>query len=287
MNIQRCAVTGASGYLGSRIVRHFRQRGWPVLEMSRALTRSEFAVPYSLTDEITPDVFKGIDALIHCAHDFNARTEAEMRRVNIEGSLRLFRAAKSAGVGTVIFISSMAAFEGCRSLYGRAKLEIEGAAMRQGAMVVRPGTIYGQDAGGLTKSLRQVVKKLPVVPVIGSGKHPLYLAHEADVCELLFALCEKRVAANITGPINACARPAVSFGQLLKTLAAAEGKRPIFVPVPWPLVLGGLKFLEALGLKPGLRSDSVTSLVHFNTQPDFTMTARLGLPFRKFNVEDL
>lgn len=287
MNAQRCAVTGASGYLGSRIVRHFRQRGWQVVEMSRGLTGSDFAVPYSLMDEITPHALKGMDALIHCAHDFNARTEAEMRRVNIEGSLRLFRVAKATGVGTVIFISSMAAFEGCRSLYGRAKLEIEGVATRQGALVIRPGTIFGRDAGGLTKSLRQVVKKFPVVPLIGSGKHPLYLAHEADVCELLYALCEKRIAASITGPINACARPAVSFGQLLKTLATAEGKERMFVPVPWRLVLCSLRFLEALGLKPGLRSDSVTSLVHYNTQPDFTMTDRLGLPFRKFSVKDL
>jgi nucleoside-diphosphate-sugar epimerase len=287
MNAKRCAVTGASGYLGSRIVHHFRQRDWQVVEMSRGRTRGEFAVPYSLTDEILPAALQGTDALIHCAHDFGARSELEMRQVNIDGSLRLLDAAKAAGVGTVIFISSMAAFEGCRSLYGRAKLEIEGAAKRQGALIIRPGTIYGRDAGGLTKSLRQVVKRLPVVPLIGSGKYPLYLAHEADVCELLFTLCEKRLLVGITAPINACARPGVSFVQLLKTLAAAEGKRRIFVPVPWRLVRIGLKFLETLGLKPGLRSDSITSLVHYNMQTDFTMTDRLGLSFRKFSVKDL
>lgn len=287
MSSPRCAVTGASGYLGSRLVRYFRQRGWQVVEMSRGLTPNEFAVPYSLTDEITPDVFTGIHALIHCAHDFGARSETEMRRVNVDGSLRLLSAAKSAGVGLVIFVSSMAAFEGCRSLYGRAKLEIEGAARRQGAIVVRPGTLYGEDAGGLTKSLRQAVRKLPVVPLIGSGKHPVYLAHETDLCELLFSLCEGRASANGGGPISACARPAIPFGQLLRALAAAEGKRRMFVPVPWQLVMGGLKFLETLGLKPGLRSDSVTSLVHYNAQPDFTMTERIGVPFRKFSIEDL
>jgi nucleoside-diphosphate-sugar epimerase len=255
--------------------------------MSRGVERTESTMPYSLEDDIRPEALRGLDALIHCAHDFRVRTRADMERVNVEGSMRLVRAAKAAGVETFVFISTMAAFDGCRSLYGQTKLVVEREVARQGGWVLRPGTIYGKQVGGLIASLRQVVARLPVVPVIGTGQFPVFVAHEADLCELIFALCASPSPGTESPPISAAARHPILFGQLLRELAAAQGKKPVFIPVPWRIVLWGLQLLETLGPQPSLRSDSVTSLVHYNRHPDFGATGHMGIRFREFSLAEL
>ncbi len=284
---KRCAITGARGYLGSRLTRYFQKQGWAVLQMSRGIAQSDSTLPYCLSDNIVPDPLAGNNALIHCAHDFTAISAEQMQRVNVEGSCRLLRAAHQAGVGTLVFVSSMSAFEGCRSLYGRAKLAIEQEAAKLGAFIVRPGTIYGKKAGGILGSMRNVVAKLPVVPLIGSGNYPLYMVHEEDLCALFFDLCSKPAEGFRGKPINAAEPTPILFRQLLNELAAAAGKKPLFVPVPSSLLIAALRSVEAIGLRIGLRSDSIVSLVHPNPSPDFGLTAQWAARFRKFSAQQM
>ena len=76
---------------------------------------------------------------MHCAYDFSLLRREDINHVNVAGSERLFAAAHEAGIGTLVYTSSISAFEGCRSLYGKAKLEIERRAGAYGALVIRPG----------------------------------------------------------------------------------------------------------------------------------------------------
>jgi nucleoside-diphosphate-sugar epimerase len=228
-----------------------------------------------------------MDALIHCAHDFTARTASESNRLNYQGSQKLFRAAEAAGVAKVIFISSMAAYDGCISHYGRVKLAIEKEAAAIGAISVRPGAIYGKGAAGLIGSMRKAVAKLPVVPLIGSGNYPLFTIHEDDLCELLFVLAAREIEHQPSGPISAVAKEPITFRSLLEGLAAAAGKHPVFVPIPWRSIHLGLRIAEACGLRPPFRSDSVLSLVHSNPAPDFNAERAMKLHFRTFSTADL
>jgi len=96
-------------------------------------------------------------------------------------------------VDKIIFLSSISAFEGCRSLYGKAKLEIEKVAADLGATIIRPGLVYGSERpGGMYGSLQRVVARFPIMPLIGSGKHLQYLVHEDDLCELLLGFAAGR-----------------------------------------------------------------------------------------------
>ncbi len=87
-------------------------------------------IPFQLGSKIDPGFFQGADALIHCAWDMRATGWDEIHKTNVLGSIRLFEAAANEGVGKLTFISSISAFEGCQSMYGQAKLEVEEAVFK-------------------------------------------------------------------------------------------------------------------------------------------------------------
>jgi nucleoside-diphosphate-sugar epimerase len=144
---------------------------------------------FRLGDPVIPEMWAGVDVLIHCAYDFAVRSWNEVRRVNVHGSLQLFESARVAGVRRLIFISSMSSFPGCRSQYGRAKLAVEERATELALIIVRPGLVYGERPGGMVGALRQLVRSSPVLPLVGRGDQTIYPVHEDDLGRLIVHLC--------------------------------------------------------------------------------------------------
>ena len=164
-------------------------------------------------------------------------------------------------------------------MYGKGKLAVEPEALRMGFAVVRPGLVYGDQPGGMMGTLEKAVMASPVVPLIGDGSYPQYLVHEDDLAELVFKLCE--VGKTPTEPVSASSGEAVPFRDLLRRIAARHGRKPMFVPVPWRLIMAGLKTMEGLGLNPPFRSDSLTGIVFQNPKPHFE-SAHEFASFREF-----
>src|ERR1700691_78298 len=146
-NQRTCLITGSRGYLGSCIKAKFQQAGWNVVELIRNPTTKEMrggqAIQFRLGDEISAGLLPQADALVHCAYDFTLYNWKKIHAINVLGAEKLFEAARAAGVNRLVFISSMSAFEDCKSMYGRAKLEIEKRIQSGNVFLVRPGLIYG------------------------------------------------------------------------------------------------------------------------------------------------
>jgi len=194
--------------------------------------------------------------------------------------VRLMEAAREAGVGRGVFISSLSCFEGCRSLYGKGKLAVEREALRMGFAVVRPGLVYGEwRPGGMMGALEKAVKTSPVVPLIGDGSYPQYPVHEEDLAALIFALCQG--GETPAEPVAAASGEAIPLRELLRRIAARHGRKPLFVPVPWRVILAGLKAMERMGLNPPFRSDSLSGFVFQNPEPHFEAAHQLSR-FRVF-----
>ncbi|GAC1504292.1 MAG: complex I NDUFA9 subunit family protein [Candidatus Dormibacteraceae bacterium] len=284
--MKRVGITGATGFVGSMLVRHFESAGWDVMRLSRSAGDGN-AVHFQLGEDLEPDVFgkSQIYALVHCAYDFRPVKPVEVHRVNVAGSQKLLAAAKAGGVEKIAVMSSISAFEGCMSTYGRAKLEIEAAAKSHGALVVRAGLVYGDGsatAGGMFGSLARSVRG-GVVPLIDGGNHPQYLIHEEDLWHLLERFFD--------GELPAPARPVVAASpkpwplrDLLAELARRQGRQPRFVSVPWMPVWAGLRLAELVHLPVPYRSDSVVSLVRQDRNPDFDSLAAAGVSARDFRA---
>ena len=271
----RIAITGSRGYLGSTLARHFRDSGHEVCGWHRgAGTGSRYELggdPRSLD-------WSGVGAVVHCAYDFRARGWDEIQRINVAGSLDLMRETLSRGA-RFVFISSMSSYDGCRSLYGKAKLVVEKEALKAGCAAIRPGLIFGDPPGGLFATLTRAARMAPLLPMIGLGAFPQYLAHDGDLSRLLLAVATGQIDLPPRALSAAHPKP-VLFRDLVCSIARDQGRRIAFVPVPWRLILAAMTGAEMSGLRLSFRADSLVGLVFANPAPDFELPD--GCSFRPF-----
>jgi nucleoside-diphosphate-sugar epimerase len=178
------AVTGASGNLGTALLRRLTAPGSGVAEVrGLARRRPPDVAPYDgvrwhladlgtvAGDEALRDFLDGADAVVHLAWALQpGRHPDDLRRVNVGGTGRVVRAAAAAGVAHVVHLSSLGAYApgavgqqvtedwpttGIPSAqYSRDKCEAERVvreiAARHGDLtltVVRPTLVLQPDAG--------------------------------------------------------------------------------------------------------------------------------------------
>lgn len=124
------AVTGIGGFLGRRVAARLLQAGYEVRGTLRSLKKAKsieaairsadgagggklsFVVADLLSDEGWDAAFSGVTDVIHAASPFPSRVpkhENDLILPAREGTLRVLRAAKNAGVGRVVLTSSIAA----------------------------------------------------------------------------------------------------------------------------------------------------------------------------------
>lgn len=286
----RIAITGAGGYLGKCLCRYFKESGASVFQLTGNDRNVDPSLPtsqFSLSSGVAENFFADhrIDSLIHTAYDFTPRLREAIWDRNVKGSLNLFKQAHAEGVERVVFISSMSAFTGCRSLFGQAKLEIEKAlsATIQG-FSVRPGLIYStpiSESESMVGSLLSSIGKGGLIPLVGNGKQELYLTHENDLARFIQLLLQ---TSNVDQdkPLVAANPQPYTLRMIINLLAeTVSEKRVKLVPVPWRLARTSLRLLESAGVNMRFRSDSILSLANQNKEPDFSATTRL-FTFRDF-----
>lgn len=248
---RRIAITGANGFIGAHLAAQLAAEGHAVLKLQRSPPADGSAwIPYALGDE---PALEGVDTLVHGAHDFHSRA------LNVEGSTRLFHAAKRCGVRRVLFLSSLSAFDGCRSGYGRDKLAIEAVAASLGGVSARLGFVFDETGRGLSGSLRKVASRLPVIPVPGWGDQRLFLLPAAGLGPRLLRVAHEAAPGSV---VPVAEGDGVTLAELLRRFAASSGRKVVLVPFPWRAMWLALRALEAAGAPLKFRSDSLVGLVN-------------------------
>jgi nucleoside-diphosphate-sugar epimerase len=269
------AVTGASGYVGGAIAAHFEKHGHQVLRLSRRPCPGNW-LHFTLGDDSSSLSWDGIDVLVHAAYDFSLHTWDGIQSVNIDPSIALLSAARAAGVRHVIFISTLSAFDGCVSLYGKAKLAIEKETLPRGGTVIRPGLVWGDRPGGMMASLEKAVRALPVVPYLcGAGGLRQFLVHEDDLAGAVVSISSREP---IAGIISFAHPAALTLREILAGISNKRKLLRLFFPVPWLIAMVFLKLAENCGIPLPFRSDSLKGLVHGNATVVFGTQDFLKVP---------
>lgn len=254
-------VTGASGYLGSRICTTLSAGGWSVVRLARSPTpavgpsfKYDFAAPI---DEAVRTVLQSADVLVHAAYDFSLTSRADIWRINVEGTRALLQEARRANVRRILVLSSMSAYDGTTQLYGQAKLAIEEATIAAGGCAIRPGVVIGKQPGGMAGALQKLAS-LPVVPVI-AGNPMQYVVREEDLMAAIavLATCEELPV----GAIDVAHQTPITFRDLLEAVRPGYRRGAVLVPVPWRVVYWVLRAGEVARIPLPFRSDSLLGLV--------------------------
>ena len=277
------AVTGASGFLGARVVDGLERAGHVVRRLQRSSAAG--SVRFVLSEPVDPKALQHIEVLIHCAYDYDPPREDP----NVVGSEVLLEAARAQGVDHVVFMSSLQAFSGCKSAYGQAKLATEAPVLASGGTVLRLGTLYdevgGQARGGVRgetlRQLQTLAGRVPVLPVPTSRTPSIFLSHVEDVATLVCEVVAGR-RASPSGPVAAANDAAYTLGELVRVLRRlVDGKRLRTVAVPWRLAWAPLRAAEHIGLRSGLRSESLEMLFDLDPHPPFEALAAFETRFRR------
>ncbi len=292
----RIAITGATGYLGSCLSHYFKEANACVFQLTSSPHNADTSLAvarFSLVDGVGNGFFAGnqIDMLIHAAYDFLPKSRKEISDTNVKGSIALFKQAREEGIKRIIFISTMSAYEGCRSLYGQAKLEIESALRDMDlGLSLRPGLIYStplEESGGMVGSIFRHVKHGGILPLIGGGNQILFLTHENDLARFIDGLISRhdeewqKLRSERDYITTANPQP-YTLRKIVELIAEAQGQKRIrLIPIPWRPVWVALKFVETLGINAGFRSDSVLSLAYQQRQLDLSSFPR-DFSFRDF-----
>lgn len=292
MNPKTCAITGTTGFVGKYLAAVMTSGGWGVRELNRnsrnrnsrnrghSVSLSVSTLDprdFTLGRPVDPAVFKDVDILIHCAYDFSPTSWDMISRINIEGTRLLFDAAQTGGVKRIVLISSIAAFPGCRSMYGKAKLECEKIARDLSAVVIRPGLLYGVESQGVYGRMEHWVKTLPAIPVL-SADSKLFLCHIEDLCRFIREMVVLEKSPGM--PLVAAHPVPRTLTEIIQHLQTVHHRPRPLIPIGWQLPWLVLRAIEILGLRPPFRSDSIIGLVDQNRNPDFSALAPFQTRFR-------
>lgn len=279
----RVLVTGATGALGSALVRALTVAGFGVKALVRRPQASaspghEWCVG-DLADRASLDrAVAGVDAAVHLAallHVTNPAPElrAEYHRVNVEGTQSLTDAAVRAGVRRFLLASTTSVY-GPRpeaadestppapdSWYAESKLAAEAVALanhQPGAFdvsVLRLSAVYGPRIKGNYQRLLHALAAGRYLP-LGSGLNRRSLVYEEDAAAAFVTALSHPAAAgrifNVTDGTPHRLRDIV--GAMCRALGRAEPK--IAMPVRPAIV--GVRVLERLARAVG-RTPPITA----------------------------
>lgn len=277
------AITGASGYLGGVIRSRCVEQGWSTIDLVRTV-KSEGGRRYVIGDDLDPGLLDEVDILVHCAYDMSLTSPEEVQRVNVDGTLALLNLARASGCSKIMVLSSMSAYDGTTQLYGRSKLQIEEAAKSLGAISIRPGLVYGPNAGGMAGALSKA-GALPLIPVPAAHSYQ-FTVHEDDLTEAVIAL----LSADDTTlePIGVANPNPVQFKDVIAGLVRAQGATARIMPVSWRIVHRALTLAERLPIALPFRSDSLYGLANpAPSVPNLDALAKLGVTLRRFEQPTL
>ena len=277
----RVAITGATGFVGSHLARALAARGHHTVAIARpssdALDLTGAGVEVVRTDladvSAVTSALRGCEAVVHLAGGGFANDRATWEAN--AGSIRLvIEAAENAGVGRLLLASTVTVTRSRVGAYGASKREAERLALGSGldATVFRFAFVYGPGRSGVFAQLVRIARRLPVVPVVGSGRLDIAPVYVDDVIAAIAAALERPEIA--AGKVYTLAGPSATFDDVVDGVVRHLGlRRPkVHLPVRVALALARLPRApitrdNVLGMAQGADHDSSLARAELGFSP--------------------
>lgn len=240
-------VTGASGFIGRALVEHLLHEGWSVFAMTRS---GRYPISHTHLEVVKGDMrdkksltlaTRQVAYIVHLASA--KQDEVDSYDTNVLGTQNLVDASKENNVELIVNISTISTKIPRRGVYGSTKNEADEIIRKSNIpyVILKPSVVYGDLEHGVFGSMVKFSRRLPIVPVFGSGEcvfRPVYIGDVVKVIEksLVQSSLHNKVY-DLVGPDQ------VSFNSLLRIVGTDllnKKVRIVHVPIPVGIFLAHL-----------------------------------------------
>ncbi|MBW2475919.1 MAG: complex I NDUFA9 subunit family protein [Deltaproteobacteria bacterium] len=266
-------VTGGTGFVGREILKQLAEKGHSARVLIRAGSETKLAdhnkitvYPGDITDPASlSNALQGCDAVIHLVgiiREFADRG-VTFERLHVDATQNILEAAATQGVRRYLHMSSNGTRANAQAKYHITKWQAEEKVRQSGLdwTIFRPSLIFGPK-GEFVEMLADLIRKMPVVPVIGDGRYRMQPVSVGQVAESFVKALSMPETINKT--YHLCGAEDYSYDEILDLTGAAIGKekvpkahQPLFMIRPM------VKLMEHLPSFP-ITSEQLTMMLEGN-----------------------
>lgn len=211
-------ITGASGFIGSRLIAFLRKNEFEYITLSRNCQSEKTIQCDLLRETVSNDAFTDINTVFHLAgftEDIrnNNNISDHYHKLNVEATVNLANVAAKAGVQKFVFVSSVLAggtsnsrkcvneddIGNLDSIYAQSKRKAElklleiSQECNMHISIIRPALVYGPNMKGNLKLMLTGVKKgwFPPLPETGNRRS---MVHVDDLVRAIFLIAKEQKA---------------------------------------------------------------------------------------------
>jgi NADH dehydrogenase len=290
MNRMASVVTvfGGSGFLGRHTVQALARAGYRIRVAVRYPNLAPYLPPMGTVGQIqlvkcdvrdeaaVARTVQGSDAVVNLVGILYPAGGQTYESIHVTAPAIIARAAKAAGVNSVVHISTPGISTESASVYSSSKAEGEIALRHEfaDATILRPSLVFGPEDNFYNK-FANLARFMPVLPLIGGGHTKFQPVCVTDVADAVVRCVQD---GGTRGKTYELGGPTVySFKQMLELVLQVTGRRRALIPVPFFLASMKAMFLQFL---PGklLTPDQVQFLKTDNVVAPGALTlADLGI----------
>ncbi len=279
-------VTGASGYIGGRLVPELTARGYNVRVMVRRYPSEykalwpgcEVVVADALDMEALRGALEGVSLAYYLIHSMLLGRE-EFARADIRAASNFRRAAEERNIRRIIYLGGLGDVAKGLSKHLRSRIEVS-EELCSGSVkvtVLRAAVIIGSGSASY-EIMGNLVKKLPVIPEPRAAKSLCQPISIRDIVKYLVAVLEIEETSGKMFDVGGS--EVMSYSEMLRKTAAVLGVKRVFVPVSF-FSIGGYSYITSLltpvpgpitrCLMEGLKNDVVCRENRIKEYVDFPM----------------
>ena len=267
----RVFVTGGTGFVGSEVLRQLRAAGHEVVALVRSGSEEKLVVDVEtqIGDVAELDSFADAlhdcDAVIHLVGIIREFPDkgVTFQKLHVDATRNVLQAAGDHDVRRYLHMSANGVRPDAEAVYHQTKWAAE-ELVRSSSLdwtIFRPSLIFGPN-GEFVEMLADLIRKMPIVPVIGKGRYRMQPVAREQVAATFVKALERPDTIGQTYHL-AGAEPH-TYEEILDLTGEAIGETPVRkLHQPLFMMKPVIKMLEGVAAFP-ITSDQLTMMLEGN-----------------------